>query len=128
VNKRALVIDDDESYRRAVERVLKRLGCEVDTANNFVNGKTLLYANAYALIVCDNSMPINDRTEPRSNCGLDLLECAKLAGPNADTPFVLHTGDDSGKTMQKVKNLGGFYCRKPSKGLNTFLEKLLPKA
>ncbi len=107
---RVLVADDDQSVRTAVERLMSSCGYTVETAGNYCDVKDLLDANAYALIVCDNGMPLSpgsmkiDRT-----CGLQLLAHAKAHGHNKETPFVLNTGDDTEEIRRIAKELGGIY-------------------
>jgi DNA-binding response OmpR family regulator len=58
----ALVMEDDESIRVLIQRILLRLGIQVDTAPNGRAGLDRLYADPrrYGVIVLDMMMPILD--------------------------------------------------------------------
>jgi len=58
----ALVIEDDESIRVLIQRILRRLGIQVDVAPNGRVGLDRLYADPrrYGVIVLDMMMPILD--------------------------------------------------------------------
>jgi CheY-like chemotaxis protein len=126
--KRILVADDDEGNRTALKHYFKSLGYEVDTAANYIGTRELLDTQVYALIVSDNAMPLGGESHVDRTCGLQLLAWAKSAGQNKDTPFVLHTGDDSDRTKKLVAELGGIYRYKmDSRPMNEFFNALLPK-
>jgi len=52
-----LVIDDDQSFRRALARLLRRDGATVDTAANGDRALALLQERHYEVILCDLHMP-----------------------------------------------------------------------
>ena len=54
---RALVIEDDPAIQRLVEKILKRKGVEIDTANNGRIAIEKLSANDYSVIVLDLMLP-----------------------------------------------------------------------
>ncbi|HEX6084315.1 MAG TPA: response regulator [Thermoanaerobaculia bacterium] len=66
LEKRILVVDDDDAIRALLRTVLRRRGFAVDTARNGVEALEEMGARRYALIVLDLMMP-------RMN-GFELLE------------------------------------------------------
>lgn len=57
LEKRILVVDDDDAIRALLRTVLRRRGFAVDTARNGVEALEQLGASRYALIVLDLMMP-----------------------------------------------------------------------
>lgn len=66
LEKRILVVDDDDAIRALLRTVLRRRGFAVDTARNGVEALEQIGASRYALVVLDLMMP-------RMN-GFELLE------------------------------------------------------
>jgi CheY-like chemotaxis protein len=118
------VADDDESILRALKRAFEARGFTVHTASNYVGAVALLDANDYVLVVCDNGMPLGGERRPHPTCGLQLLAHAKF-GRQKDTPFIIHTADDSDKTIADVALCGGIYQAKIyGGGIDAFLSHL----
>jgi DNA-binding response OmpR family regulator len=57
LEKRILVVDDDDAIRALLRTVLRRRGFVVDTARNGVEALEQLAAHRYALVVLDLMMP-----------------------------------------------------------------------
>lgn len=57
LEKRILVVDDDDAIRALLRTVLRRRGFVVDTARNGVEALEQLGARRYALVVLDLMMP-----------------------------------------------------------------------
>ena len=53
----ALVIEDDPAIQRLVEKILKRKGVEIDTANNGKAAIDKLRAQQYSVIILDLMLP-----------------------------------------------------------------------
>lgn len=80
LEKRILVVDDDDPIRALVVTVLRRRGYRADTARNGVEALEKLAACRYALVVLDLMMP--------RKSGYDVLD--ELASrPAATRPLVL---------------------------------------
>lgn len=109
-----LIVDDYESYRRALSRLFRANGCSVNEARDYHQATDLISAlslgdGVYDLIVSDYDMP------PTRSTGLDLLAHVRLLGPEyAAVPFVLLTGTDSDELRKNVQKLGGIYLLKPA--------------
>jgi DNA-binding response OmpR family regulator len=58
LEKRILVVDDDDAIRALLRTVLRRRGFVVDTARNGVDALEQIGARRYALIVLDLMMPL----------------------------------------------------------------------
>ncbi len=127
-NKRVLIAEDDASIRQALERLFRRNGFITTVSTNYCDVKDVLDANDFDLIVSDNKMPLSPgSTKLDSTCGLQLLAYAKLGEQHKDVPFVLHTADDSDKTIVTTALLGGIYRQKNCPGMNIveFCQQLL---
>ena len=82
VNYRILVVDDELPMRRMLGRVLKRLGHDVDVADNGVVAWEKAQTSTYDLIITDQAMP--------EMAGDRLAELVKGAHP--ETPVIMVTG------------------------------------
>lgn len=80
LEKRILIVDDDDAIRALLTTVLRRRGFRVDTARNGMDALERLNACRYALIVLDLMMP-------RMN-GYEVLAHLSAMPANA-RPFVL---------------------------------------
>jgi DNA-binding response OmpR family regulator len=70
---RILVIDDDHSARLLLERVLRRAGHEVESAEDGEQGLDLLARSKFDLVVADKNLPGLD--------GLAVLKQARARNP-----------------------------------------------
>ncbi len=121
--RKVLVVDDEEMWRDALKRIFDDLGCEVDFATDFHEGKARIEVTKYDLIVLDNALDYF-----WTDAGIELLHVVRkyIITPNVETPIVLHTGDDRDSTKERVKQLGGLYRFKgDSDTLYDFLQALL---
>lgn len=66
VEKRILIVDDDDAIRALLATVLRRRGCSVDAARNGAEAIEKLALCRYSLIVLDLMMPVMS--------GYDVLE------------------------------------------------------
>jgi DNA-binding NtrC family response regulator len=80
---RILVIDDEPSVRRVVERMLTRVGYDVEAASSAAEAKERIETQRFELILCD--LHLTDMSGP------DVLELARAHQP--DTARMLITGD-----------------------------------
>lgn len=98
---RALLVEDDPSFRRAAEALLRQIGVhDVDVAED---GRTAVQSIATAtvpfdFVLCDLNLPIDD--------GIVVLR--RLAGCADSPPLVLMSGEDS-VTLQAAGRLGTQY-------------------
>ncbi len=112
--KRVLVADDEAWYRDDLKALLESEGFTVDIGTNYMSTREHLDKNTYELVVCDNGMPIGVERRIHQKCGLELLAHAKWVPRHKNTPFILHTADDSKDLPDLVKRLGGIYHKKGS--------------
>ncbi len=98
------IVDDDESVRRSMKRLLRSAGFQAET---FASAQEFLDADrSYegACVVADVMMP--------GLGGLDLRE--RLAGMGSTIPVILVTAYDTDETREQAKSLGvAGYFRKP---------------
>jgi DNA-binding NtrC family response regulator len=99
-----LVVDDEELYRRALERILRRVGHEVITARDAKEALGIVSEHPLDLVLSDIQMPgIN---------GLELVRQIKDVSP--DLPCIVITGYGSAEQSVEALRAGAFwYLEKP---------------
>jgi FixJ family two-component response regulator len=101
------VVDDEESVCRALDRLLRSVGFDVET---FASGAAFLESGARwraECVVLDVHMP--------GVSGCDVQE--RLSGAAQDVPVVVITGRDSDETRERAMAAGAAaYLRKPVDG------------
>ncbi|MEE3329817.1 MAG: sigma-54 dependent transcriptional regulator, partial [Myxococcota bacterium] len=99
-----LVVDDEELYRRALERILSRVGHEVVCAKDATEALTAVTSTRFDLVLSDLKMPGID--------GIELLR--QIADLEADLPCILITGHGSVEASVEALSAGAFwYLEKP---------------
>ncbi|MCP3944610.1 MAG: response regulator [Desulfobacteraceae bacterium] len=92
---RVLVVDDEERIQKACQRLLSEEGCEVNVAQNGIQGLKMIEEKHYDIVLLDLMMP--------GMSGLDVLSDLKSRHP--DTVVIIITGyatlEHSIKTMKK---------------------------
>jgi len=98
------VVDDEELYRRALERILVRVGHQVSTARDAGEALALVSSQPIDLMLCDVKMPgIN---------GLELVRQVHELEP--DLPCIVITGYGSAEHSVEALRAGAFwYLEKP---------------
>jgi DNA-binding NtrC family response regulator len=101
---RILVIDDEEHYRSALERILARVGHEVFTARDASEAIATVAAKPVDLVLCDYKMPgIN---------GLEVIRQIHELAP--DLPCIVVTGYSTPETSIEALRAGAYwYLEKP---------------
>jgi DNA-binding NtrC family response regulator len=115
-----LVVDDNELYRSAVERMLSRAGYAVTTARDGSDAMSALSAQPVDLVLCDVKMP--------GISGLELVRQVRDANP--DLPCIVITGYGGGDASLEALQAGAYwYLDKGAdpKGLDV-LRKLVAQA
>jgi DNA-binding NtrC family response regulator len=99
-----LVVDDEDLYRRSLERVLGRTGHQVTTARDASEAMALVAAQPFDLVLCDVKMPgIN---------GHELVR--QIHEVDADLPCIVVTGYGSAESSVEALHAGAFwYLEKP---------------
>jgi len=99
-----LVVDDEEFYRRALERILKRAGHKVSTARDAAEALAFVSQNSLDLVVADIRMPgIN---------GLELVR--QIHEFNSDLPCIVVTGYGTPENSVEALRAGAYwYLEKP---------------
>ena len=99
-----LVVDDEELYRRSLERVLTRAGHQVSTARDASEAMALVASQPFELVLCDVKMPgIN---------GHELVR--QIHEVDADLPCIVVTGYGSAESSVESLHAGAFwYLEKP---------------
>jgi len=99
-----LVIDDEELYRRALERILARVGHRVSSARDASEAMALVSAEPLDLVLCDVRMP--------GIHGLELIR--QIHDLHPDLPCIVVTGYGSAEASVEALRAGAFwYLEKP---------------
>jgi DNA-binding NtrC family response regulator len=98
------VVDDEELYRRALERILLRAGHQVAMAPDAAEALQVIASERIDLVLCDIQMPgIN---------GLELVRQVRELEP--DLPCIVMTGYNTPENSVEALNAGAFwYLEKP---------------
>lgn len=92
--KRILVVDDMEDWRKQVASIVTALGHTPIVAKDDIEAENLLDRESFDLIISDNKMMFPDS-------GLDLLTRESLLG--REVPSILHTSELSPRQEQRLK-------------------------
>jgi DNA-binding NtrC family response regulator len=99
-----LVVDDEELYRRSLERIVARAGHQVSTAHDASEALQLAAAQPFDLVLCDVKMP--------GLSGLELVRQLREIDP--DLPCIVITGYASPESSVDALRAGAFwYLEKP---------------
>jgi PAS domain S-box-containing protein len=102
--RRALVVDDDDSFRRSVARLLRRSQFDVVDVDSGYKAIATLEQQPFDVVVSDVQMP--------DGGGLDLLRAIRRI--DLDVPVVLMTGEPSLEAAAQAVEYGAFrYLTKP---------------
>jgi DNA-binding NtrC family response regulator len=97
-------VDDEELYRRALERILRRVGYSVSTARNAAEAMAIVTSDPLDLVLCDVKMP--------GISGLELVRQIRDIHP--DLPCIVVTGYGSAESSLDALRAGAFwYLEKP---------------
>lgn len=103
---RVLFVDDSLSVRRAAEKLLEALNCEVTLAIDGVDGLAKLRGATFDIVFTDLEMP-------RMN-GYDLIREVRFIPERADLPVVVVSSRSGQKHQGQAKQLGATdYLTKP---------------
>jgi DNA-binding NtrC family response regulator len=101
---RVLIVDDEELYRRALERILTRCGHSVVAARDAGEAMRVVSSEPIDLVLCDVRMP--------GISGLELIRQIRDADP--DLPCIVVTGYGSAEQSVEALHAGAFwYLEKP---------------
>jgi two-component system response regulator FixJ len=103
---RIVVIEDDDSMRKAIQRLLVAAGMK---SAAFVSAEEMLAADPKENVAC----VISDMKLPGKS-GLELL--AELRARGKTSPFILITGHDTPRLREQAHLRGAAYLAKPFLG------------
>ncbi len=106
MNKKILVIEDDESVQNVIKELLELLDfCVITAANGETGIEKALTAKPDA-ILCDVMMPTID--------GFEVLQKIKAENSTKNIPFIFLTAKAETQLIEKGLNAGAiFYIAKP---------------
>jgi putative nucleotidyltransferase with HDIG domain len=103
---KVLIIDDEESVSRLLQRLLERESYWCRSATSGKEARKLLEQEDFDLVLCDVKMP--------GESGLDLARF--ILGRNTDTAVLMVTGIDDPEVGKSILELGAYgYVIKPFK-------------
>lgn len=97
-NKRILVVDCDESVRRAAHELLSHYGCEVETAHNGEEAFTMVKNFPYNLVIAD--IRLTDMT------GFDCFNQLREIRDNLPVILMTGFGYDPSHSIVKARQMG----------------------
>ena len=104
VKPRILIVDDDETVRSMLTRMLGRHGYGCESAADGAEARTALASEPFDLALCDLNMP--------GESGLELVE--HVAAEHPETATIMVTGADDSAIAEKALALGTYgYVIKP---------------
>lgn len=107
INKRVLIVEDEEMIVSLLKSILEETGNIVDIAPNGKEAIDRIDMNQYDLIICDIKMPeIN---------GVQFYDEVQRTKPELTSKFIFMTGDPSNETMDFLDKVGNPYLVKPFK-------------
>jgi len=113
-----LLVDDEESVRISLSKILTRKGYDVDTIDSGAKAIEAMNRSAYDLLLSDLKMPAVD--------GIKVLKAARKIAP--DMGVIILTGHGEITSYLEAMDVGADeYMNKPVKGneLTLVIEKLL---
>jgi DNA-binding NtrC family response regulator len=114
-----LVVDDEELYRRALERILVRCGHAVSAAQDAADAMRVVTSEPVDLVLCDVRMP--------GISGLELVR--QIHDVEPDLPCIVMTGYDSVESSVDALRAGAFwYLHKPFDGSLDVVRRLVEQA
>jgi putative two-component system response regulator len=103
---RILIVDDEESIRNMLLRLLKMIGYSCASASDAMEARAILSNQDFELILCDMNMP--------GESGMDLIKFISSAYP--DTAIIMVTGQDNPELADSAMDIGAYgYVIKPFK-------------
>jgi DNA-binding NtrC family response regulator len=114
-----LIVDDEELYRRALERILVRCGHAALTAHDGGEAMRIVASEPLDLVLCDVRMP--------GISGLELVRQVREYDP--DLPCIVMTGFDTVENSIDALRAGAFwYLNKPFEGSLDVVRRLVEQA
>jgi CheY-like chemotaxis protein len=106
MEKRVLVVDDEETIRKILKLHLSKLGCEIDEAADGLQALERLRKNDFDLLICDILMPNMD--------GWQVLREIRSDERTKNIPAIVLTAKNEEADMFKGYGLGAnYYLTKP---------------
>ncbi|MBS2024948.1 MAG: EAL domain-containing protein [Deltaproteobacteria bacterium] len=106
-HERILIVDDDPSMRRTVERLLQSAGYEVQSIGSAEEARKSLQSSVYDVVVSDLLLP--------GTRGTELLHSVRQSGNSV--PFIIMTGSpDMHSAVQAANDGVSRYILKPFRG------------
>jgi CheY-like chemotaxis protein len=105
IEKKILFVDDEESQRDIMQRVLKKMGYSVTISSNSAEALEILKNEHFPLIITDLSMPGMDGTK--------LCRCIRTT--NSDSIIYALSGYIESYQAESLESIGfNGYLRKPT--------------
>jgi CheY-like chemotaxis protein/putative methionine-R-sulfoxide reductase with GAF domain len=98
IGKRILVADDEEAIRQTVQEVLRKQGCQVDTARDGAEAISMISIHGYDLVLADIRMPHKN--------GYEVFAAAKEHDPDCQVVLITGFGYDPNHTIIRARKEG----------------------
>ena len=122
MNKKVLVIDDEETIRKFIKIQLSKAGYEVKEAGDGEQAMVELKKDRFDVLICDIMMPKKN--------GWEVLKEVRLNPETSGIPVIVLTAKNEEDDMSKGYELGAtYYITKPFTksqllfGLNTIFDR-----
>jgi two-component system, response regulator RegA len=110
IEKRILVVDDENAFLMAIRKILEGTGLLVDTAENYSDALNFLRIRSFDYVITDIRLTNVINAE-----GLKILMYVKEHRP--ETKVIILTGYGNAEIMEKAYSMGAnLYLEKPISG------------
>jgi DNA-binding response OmpR family regulator len=113
---KVLIVEDEESLRKASEIALRRAGYTVLSAEGGRQGLALARSEQPDLIILDLLMP--------APTGLDVLRALRAEEPTRATPVLVVSNSSMQRVVEQVEGLGGEYIVKAELSLRELADRV----
>ncbi len=105
-NRKILIVDDESSILRLLERTVKKIGCQTVFALSAEEARTAIAGQSFDLLLCDLYLP--------GESGMELVRWVRTEYPHIG--LIMVTGEDNPQVAEQALEMGVFgYIIKPFK-------------
>ena len=102
--KKILIVDDEASVRRTLERIIKKIRGECSQASSAEEARSVLKDESFELVLCDIRLP--------GESGIDLI--GHILSEHPETAVIMVSGVEDPEVVEKALEIGAYgYIVKP---------------